>query len=148
MEVILIDDVKNLGFEGEVLEVADGYARNFLFPREMAVRATDSNKKVFQKKQEDIEEKRKLMEEEAQDRADALETLKLTIRKAANEEGNLYGSLNASDVVDELFAMEFPEIKARQIIIPEPIREVGEYTIRVNMVGNIEAEVDIEIVPE
>ncbi len=148
MEVILVQDVKNLGIEGEILEVADGYARNYLLPRQQVVRATDSNKKVYQKKQQDIEEQREQMEQKAQDRADALETLDLQIQKAATEEGSLYGSLNAADIVDALVEEGFDDIKPKQIIISDPIREIGEYTVRINMVGSVEAEVDVEIVPE
>jgi large subunit ribosomal protein L9 len=148
MEVILIEDVKNLGIEGEILEVADGYARNYLLPRQQVVRATDSNKKVYQKKQQDIEEQRELMEQKAQDRADALGTLDLKIQKAATEEGSLYGSLNAADIVEALAEEGFDDIKPKQIIISGPIREIGEYTVRINMVGSVEAEVDVEIVPE
>lgn len=148
MEVILIEDVKNLGIEGEILEVADGYARNYLLPRQQVVRATDSNKKVYQKKQQDIEEQRELMEQKAQDRADALGTLDLKIQKAATEEGSLYGSLNAADIVEALVEEGFDDIKPKQIIISGPIREIGEYTVRINMVGSVEAEVDVEIVPE
>jgi large subunit ribosomal protein L9 len=148
MEVILIEDVKNLGIEGEILEVADGYARNYLLPRQQVVRATDSNKKVYQKKQQDIEEQRELMEQKAQDRADALGTLDLKIQKAATEEGSLYGSLNAADIVEALAEEGFDDIKPKQIIISDPIREIGEYTVRINMAGSVEAEVDVEIVPE
>ncbi len=145
MEVILTEDVKNLGLKGEVVDVADGYARNFLLPQQMVVRATDANRERFERDQEDIEQQREEMIEEAQDRADALETLQLKLEKAASEEGSLYGSVSQADIAEELEREGFEEIKPKQVIIDEAIKELGEYEVRINLAGSVEARVSVEV---
>ncbi len=148
MEVILTDDVKNLGLKGEVVDVADGYARNYLLPQQLVVRATEANRERFERNQEEIEQKREKMVEEAQDLADALETLTLTLEKVASEEGSLYGSVNQSDITDELSREGFDQVKSKQVIIDEAIKELGEYEVRINLAGSVEAKVSVEVVPD
>lgn len=146
MEVILIDDVKNLGIEGEVLEVADGYARNYLLPERLAVNATPANKQRFEKKQQQLTEKRERLEADARERAEQLRELTLTIEKNASEEGSLYGSVSQSEIAELLQDEGFEDLAAKQIIIDEAIKEVGEHRFRVNLAGSVDAEVTLEVV--
>lgn len=146
MEVILTEDVKNLGLEGEMHEVADGYARNFLFPEGIAVNATEQNKKQFEKEQEELEQRRNKLIEESQELADELETLSLTLEKAAAEEGKLYGSVKQNDLVDALHSEGYDQLRPEAILLAEPISEIGEYTFRVSLTGNVEPEVEVEVV--
>lgn len=147
MEVILKENVKNLGLEGELVDVADGHARNLLFPRGMAVRATQQNIERYEKQREQLEERREKLEADAQELADQINALSLEIEKNASEEGSLYGSVSQSDIGELLRDEGFEQIKDKQIIIEESIKEVGEYLIRVKVFETVEAEVELEVVP-
>lgn len=148
MEIILTENVQNLGLEGETVEVADGYARNYLFPEKMAVRATGANKERFQRRRERLEKERREREEEARNLADSLEGEAVTITEAASDEGSLYGSVGQEAVLDALTEAGFEELTARQIVIDEPIRETGEHSVRVSLAGSISAEVTVEVVSD
>ncbi len=147
MEVILIDEVKSLGFEGELVEVAPGYARNYLFPQGLAVRATEENKQKFERKQAEIEAHKERRIEEAQELADSLSTIKLTLEKSASEEGTLYGSVAPEDILEALVEQGIDGLNSQQVIMDEAIGELGEFTVRISLVGEIESEVEVEVVP-
>lgn len=147
MELILRDDVKNLGLKGELVEVKDGFARNFLLPNQRAVRATDANVKQYEKEQEQLEEKRERKIENARDLADELKTLELTIEKNASEEGSLYGSISQSDIAETLHDEGYDDIHSKQVIIEDGIKEIGEYSVRIQIFESVEAEVELEVVP-
>lgn len=148
MEIILTENVRNLGIEGETVEVADGYARNYLFPEKMAVRATDANKKQFQRRRERLEKERREREEAARELADSLEGEQVTLTEAASDEGSLYGSVGQEDVLEALSEAGYEDLSADQIVIDEPIRETGEHTVRVSLAGSISAEVKVEVVSD
>lgn len=147
MDVILTEDVKNLGLKGELHEVADGYARNFLLPQQKAVHANKNNKQRFKQEQEEIEQRRQKIIEEAEDIATELEDVSIKLEKAASEEGNLYGSVTQADLLEALEDEGIEDLTEENIVIDEAIREIDEYTIRVNLAGSVEAEVDLEVAP-
>lgn len=147
MEIILTEDVKNLGLQGELHEVADGYARNFLLPQQKAVHANKRNKQQFKQEQEEIEQRRQKMIDEARELADELDDVSLQLNKAASEEGNLYGSVTQADIVEALEEKGFEDLNEEAIVIDDAIREIGDYTIRVNLAGSVEAEVALEVAP-
>ena len=145
MDVILTEDVKNLGLKGELHEVADGYARNFLLPEQKAVHANDRNKERFQKEQEKIEQRRQKMVEEAEELAEELSETDLTLEKSASEEGTLYGSVTQQDILDELEEEGFDSLTQENVVINEAVREVGDYTVTINLAGSVQTEVEVEI---
>lgn len=145
MEVILTEDVKNLGLEGELHDVANGYARNFLLPQQKAVNATEANKQRYKEEQEKIEERREKMVSEAESLAEELDETTLTIEKSASEEGNLYGSVSQEDILEELAEEGFDSLDKKNVVINEAIREIGEYTITINLAGSVQTEVEVEI---
>ncbi len=145
MEVILTEDVKNLGLQGELHDVAAGYARNYLLPEKKAVHANDRNKERFQKEQEKIQERRREMVEEAEELSEELSEISLTIEKPASEEGTLYGSVSQEDILSEFEEEGFNSLTAENIVINEAIREVGKYTVTTNLAGSVQAEVEVEI---
>lgn len=147
MEVILTEDVKDLGLEGELHEVADGYARNYLFPKQRAVHATSRNKERYRQKQEKIEERRERKIEEARERAEDLDGVRLTLEKSASEEGSLYGSVSQEDIIEHLHDEGFTEIDPADIVINEAIREIGEHTVLVDLTGSVRAELEVEVAP-
>ncbi len=148
MEIVLLDNVKNLGLKGEVKDVANGYARNYLFPEGKAVRATKQNLERHQQEQEDLEDRREGMLEQARDQAEALSKLTFTITKTANEEGQLYGSVTPEELVQELHDEGYDDITVKQILLDDAIDEVGEYRFRVHLFEDIEAELELEVVSE
>jgi len=147
VEVILTEEVKSLGFPGELVDVAPGYARNFLFPQNLAVRASGENREKFERKQADIEAQKERRLEEAQDLADSLSTISLTLEKSASEEGTLYGSVTPDDIVEALESNGIAGLNPRQVIIDEAIGELGEFSVRIRLVGDLEPEVEVEVVP-
>src|SRR3954468_8428049 len=128
MEVILREHVDNLGRRGEVVKVAAGYARNFLLPRKLALPATAGNKKH-------VERERKIMEtREAEEKGQAeavaarLNSVAISIARRTGDSDQLYGSVTSADIADFLKAKGF-EIDRRKLILPEPIKAIGEYTV-------------------
>lgn len=144
MEVILRDHVENLGQRGEIVKVADGYARNFLLPRKLALPATDANKKW-------VERERKIAEaRDADERAAAealatrLTALELTITRKVGENNQLYGSVTNADIAD-LLAQKGFEIDRRKILLPDPIKTLGETTVPVKLHRDVTAQVRVTV---
>lgn len=146
MEVILTEDVQNLGLKGELHEVADGYARNFLIPQQKAVHASPRTKEQFKREQEEIEQRKQELRQEAEQVAEDLEGLSITLEKAASDEGSLYGSVTQEDLTDALADESFDQISPEQIIIDESIQEIGEHTFRVSLAGSVDVELEVEVV--
>ena len=147
MKVILLQDVDNLGKKNEVVLVKPGYARNFLFPKKIAIPATRTNLK---KAEIEKEKKAKLDEEklkEIQGAASKLDGVEVEIPVKIGEKSEVFGSVNKSRVSQALKEMGF-EVKPTQINLEEPIKELGEFPIKVNFPHNLEAEIRVIIVEE
>jgi large subunit ribosomal protein L9 len=148
MEVILKEDVEKLGQRGDVVKVAEGYGRNFLLPRKLAIEATKGNRAV-------IEEMKSAAQRRAvRDRADAeglakqLEAVKLTFLRKTGEHDHLFGSVTSSDIASELEARGFT-IDRRKIQLPDSIKNLGEFEVQVKLhrdvTGNVKVIVSREI---
>jgi len=147
MKVLLLEDVKKIGRKNEIKEVSDGYARNFLFPKKMAVLASSANLK-------DLEEKKKVAVQKAeeelkifQDQAGQLDGLELEILAKVQEDGKLFGSIAAANIINKLKERGI-EIKKEQIKLKEPIKELGEYEVPVEFPHNLEAKLKVIVVEE
>jgi len=147
MKVILKDDVKNVGKMGQVVDVADGYARNYLVPRRLAVDANIKNIKSLEHEKRIIEEKAKKIKNSAQDLAHKISTITLMIKAKVGEEGKLFGSVTSMDIA-ELLKNEGIEIDKKKISIDEPIKRLGSYTVNVKLHPEISTQVNIQIVQE
>ena len=146
MEVILRDHVENLGRRGDVVKVADGYARNYLLPRKLALPATPGNLKV-------VERQRKIADAaEAAERAGAdalaarLAEAECVLARRVGEHETLYGSVTAADIADELADKGF-EIDKRKIQLPEPIKQVGAFSVAIKLHGDVIAHVPVKVTP-
>ena len=144
MDVILRDHVEHLGRRGEIVKVADGYARNFLLPRKLALPATDANKKW-------VERERKITESrDAEERAAAeavatrLSALDLTIARRVGENDQLYGSVTNADIA-ELLAKKGFELDRRKILLPDPIKTLGETKVPVKLHRDVTAELRVTV---
>jgi large subunit ribosomal protein L9 len=147
MKVILMTDVPALGHRGETREVANGYARNFLLPRRLAVPATPANVKNVEhlKRQRAKEEHRAL--ESARTTAARIDALTLAVRARASEDGRLYGSVSAQDVVEFLEQQQVP-VEKRRVQLEEPIKAVGEYKVPVRLHADVTATLTVSVAAE
>ena len=144
MEVILRDHVEHLGKRGEIVKVADGYARNFLLPRKLALPATDANKKWVERERK-IAEARDVEERSAADAiASRLNALELTITRKTGENDQLYGSVTNADIADLLASKGF-EIDRRKILLPDPIKTLGDNTVPVKLHRDVTAQLRVKV---
>ncbi len=147
MEVILRQYVENLGSRGEIVKVADGYARNYLLPRKLALLATEGNKRH-------VERERKIVEAlEAEDKAQAngiaarLLAVDIAIARRVGDTQALYGSVTASDIAEFLKSKGF-EVDRRKLILPEPIKALGEYEVPLKLRHDVSAALKVKVVRE
>ena len=147
MKVILMTDVPALGHRGETRDVANGYARNFLLPRKLAVPATPANLKNVEhlKRQRAREEHQAL--ETAKAAAARIEALTLAVTARASEDGRLYGSVSAQDVLDFLERHQLP-VEKRRVLLDEPIKALGEYKVPVRLHGDVTAALTVSVTRE
>jgi large subunit ribosomal protein L9 len=147
MEVILKEDVANLGHRGDVVKVADGYGRNFLLPRKLALQATLANKAVVE--QMKVAAARRNATEKAQAEALAvkLEPLVLSFTRKSSEAGHLFGSVTSVDIAAELAAKGF-EIDRRKIQLAEPFKSLGDFTVAIKLYREVTAHISVKVVGE
>lgn len=145
MKIILKEDMPNLGFKDEIVDVKPGYGRNFLIPQGKAIIASESAVKVLQEKQR--QQARKLQEqlENAQKYAEKMEGTELTIEVKTSNTGRIYGSVSNSMVADKLEELGFTEINRKMLIVPG-IKEIGEYVARVRLHKEVTVEVPLNVV--
>ncbi len=147
MEIVLLKDVENLGLEGEIKRVKKGYARNYLFPRKLAVEATSSTLKNLELKLKILEESRKRKLATAADKQKLLESLTLEITAKAGENGKLFGSITSAQVAEKLAEAGFSEFDKKHIKVPH-IKEVGTYTVVLKIIESLNANIKLKIVGE
>ena len=147
MEVILREDISNLGARGQVVKVAAGYARNFLIPKKLAVTATGSNKKIVEQERQAHLRKEAKLQGEAQDLAKLVNGVSVTIKQKSGENDQLFGSVTSKDVADALAAKGFT-IDRRKIQLDEPIKSLGEFKVPVKLHKEVTAEVTVVVAKE
>ena len=147
MRIILLQDVENLGKKYDVKEVASGYARNFLIPKDLAKIATKENLKWLEN-QKEIEVKKAEEElKKVQEIATNIDGQEIIISVKVGEEGQLFESITSQKIYEKLKELGF-EIKKSQIDLTEPIKELGEYPVKIKFEHNLEAEIKIIVVEE
>ena len=142
MEVILRDHVDNLGQRGEIVKVADGYARNYLLPRKLALPATDANKQWIARERKIADQREGEERSAAEAIATRLNALELNINRKVGENDHLYGSVTNADIA-ELLAKKGFEIDRRKILLPDPIKALGETTVPVKLHREVTAQVKV-----
>lgn len=148
MKVILKEDVHNLGRAGDIKNVADGYARNYLIPQGMAVRATAGAMKDFEHRQEVQARKHERMKKRAESLAQRLTAQTLTFEVKTGETGQLYGSITSADIAEALEQELDVDIDRRDIALSEPLREVGEHFVAIHLMEDVEPQVQVIVKPE
>jgi large subunit ribosomal protein L9 len=147
MKVILKEDVSNLGTAGAVVTVADGYARNFLIPRKFAIPATSNNIKAFDHERRSMEAKRAKRHKEAEGVKAKLERVSCSIAKKVGEQDKLFGSVTTADI-EKAFRAEGFEIDKKDILLNEPIKALGVYTVPVRVYEEVMANTKVWVVRE
>jgi large subunit ribosomal protein L9 len=147
MKVFLKEDVKNLGRIGEVVTVSDGYARNFLLPKKMAVEANTKNIKEFEHHKRVLQERAAKISADLKTQAEKLSAVSLTIKAKAGEEEKLFGSVTNMDIAEALKEAGY-DVDKKRIVLDEPIKRLGEYTVEVKIDAEISARVKVNVVAE
>jgi len=147
MEVILKADVENLGKALDVVKVKNGYARNFLFPRKLAIAATQQNKEALERDRARLEAAMVKQREAAAKILEQIEKANVTISAKVHEEEKLYGSVTASDIAETLKAQGLP-VEKRHIELDEPIKQLGVYTAKVKLMVGVEGKVKVWVVKD
>lgn len=147
VQVILRGSLENLGGPGEVVAVKAGYARNYLIPKGLAYEATDANLRRIEHEKQKLERQEQEALTIAQEQAKAFEDLSLTFNVRAGEEGKLFGSVGSADVAEKLQEQGL-EVDRRQIMLEEPLKELGVFSVPIRLHADVRPEVKVWIVKE
>jgi large subunit ribosomal protein L9 len=147
MKVILRENLENLGEIGDVVDVKDGYARNFLIPRKLAFEASTKNLSQLEAQKKQLEYKLEKEKRSAEKQRDELEKVSLTIQMKVGEDGKLFGSVTTQMIAEALKEKGF-EIDRKTITIPEPIKALGIYTIEIRLHKEVDAKIKVWTVRE
>ena len=147
MEVILREHVDNLGRRGEIVKVAEGYARNFLLPRKLALAVTEANKRQIERERQAAEARDAEEKAGAEAIAQRIMALDIEIARRVGENDTMFGSVTAADIAAALHAKGF-EVEKRKITLHDPIKNVGEHTVPVKIHRDVTAQVKVKVVPE
>ena len=147
MEVILRQHVENLGKRGEIVKVADGYARNYLLPRKLALPATDGNRKHVQRERKIMETRESEEKSQAEAIATRLASVEITIARRVGDTEQLYGSVTAPDIADYLKGKGF-DVDRRKLILPEPIKTLGSHNVPLKLHREVTVPLTVQVVRE
>jgi large subunit ribosomal protein L9 len=147
MEVILKEDVADLGFRGEVVKVADGYARNYLLPRKLAMQATAANKAVIEQMKVAAARRSASEKAQAEEFARTLDGVVLSFTRKAGEAGHLFGSVTSADIAHEL-ATQGHEVDRRKIQLGDPLKSVGDFKVAIRLHREVTARVNVKVQAE
>ena len=147
MQVILREDIDNLGKIGDLVKVADGYARNFLVPNKKAIEATTKNVHAMDHAKKMVSDRIRKLKKEAAADADRIKALAITIKAKSGEEGKLFGSVTSMDIAEAMKAQGVA-IDKRKIVLEEPIKRLGDFTVAVKLHADVMAEFKLSVVAE
>jgi large subunit ribosomal protein L9 len=147
MDVILREDVEKLGSRGDLVKVADGYARNFLLPQKKAVAATDSNRKIVEQERDAHLRREAKLQSEFEGQAKLLNGTVITLAHKVGENDQLFGSVTAQNIADQLEKQNF-HVERRKIQLEEPIRTLGEHKVSIRLHREVTAEITVNVVKE
>jgi large subunit ribosomal protein L9 len=145
MRVVFLDDVDGVARAGEIKNVADGYARNFLLPRKLAAAATTASMQQAEKRARQLAIEQEKLDTAAQKVAGSMAKTSIVITAKVGEEGRLFGSVTASDIAEAVNERSGTQLGHRQVALARPIREVGSYEIEVSLTRNVKAQVALEV---
>jgi large subunit ribosomal protein L9 len=147
MEVILREDVEKVGHRGSVVKVADGYARNYLLPKRLAVPATDSNRKIVEQEREAYLRREAKAKGDAEQLGQMMNNVVLTFHQKVGENNQLFGSVTAKDIADALEAQKY-HIDRRKVELEAPIRTLGEHEVGLRLHRDVTIPIKVVVEPE
>jgi large subunit ribosomal protein L9 len=147
MKVILTETIESLGIIGSQVDVAKGYARNYLLPQKKAVLATPANQKMLEQEKKNFEIQIAKERKVAEEMAERLEGVRCTIAAKVTEEDRLYGSIGVRDIIDAL-AREGIQVEKRMVLLKETIKNTGTFNIPIRVYRDVEPEITLEVLPE
>lgn len=145
MKVILIKEVKKLGQVGDVVEISDGYARNFLFPRGLAKEASHGNMKELTKRKAAEKKKKNEEKKEAEDLAEKINSFTVKLKTKGGETGRLFGSITSKDIADAVTEQYGIEIDKKKLNLTSPIKQTGEFIVEVKVYPEVTANLKVVI---
>jgi len=146
MEVILLENIKNLGKIGSKVKVANGYARNFLLKKKKALVASKENLEIFKKKKDELNKIDENQKDVALKIKKTIDKFEVKIQKNSMEGGALYGSLNIKEIIQNLEKNNFKNISASMIEIKEVIKKIGDYNVKINLHAEVQATIKVKVV--
>ena len=145
MQVILREDIDNLGKIGDLVKVADGYARNYLVPKKKAIEATPKNVHAMDHAKKMVSDRLRKLKKEAAADADMIKALAITIKAKSGEEGKLFGSVTSMDIAEAMKAQGVT-VDKRKIVLDEPIKRLGDFTVTVKLHADVTAEFKLSVI--
>jgi large subunit ribosomal protein L9 len=147
MKVLLTQTLERIGIVGEVLDVSDGFARNYLLPKGIAIQPTEGNIKRLEQARKDYEAKQRLIREEKEQLVAKLAGVEVTLIRNANEEGHLFGSVSRRDIAEELQKQGFA-VQPDDVKLDDPIRRVDTFTVPVALAADLKADIKVWVMRE
>lgn len=148
MKVIFLQDVKGKGKKGDIKEVSDGYAKNFLLPKKVAIEATNANINDAKGKQEAIQHRKDVEEENARILCDKISKISISISTKAGDNGKLFGSVTSKDLSEQLKKEFGFDVDKRKFVLPDGIKSAGEYTVDIKLHPGIVAKLKVSVKPQ
>lgn len=148
MKVILLQDVKGQGKKGEVVNVSDGYARNFLFPKNLATEATTGNMKTLEQQNKAKKLKKEQELDKAKELAAEIEKLTVEIKAKAGEGGRLFGSVTSKDIIEAVEKNHKMKLDKKKLVLPDPIRELGVKHLEMKVYPGVVAKLKVQVIEE
>ncbi len=147
MKVFLRKDIERVGLSGEIIKIGDGYARNYLLPRGLAVEITTKNEAFYQTQAKEVEDRKEVIATQTSMLAEKINSLKLTLKRKIHDDGKLYGAVNANEIV-ELLAKKGISVSKNQVVIDKSIKEKGSYKVRIKLSSRLNPTVTVMVVSE
>ena len=147
MKVFLRKDVEKVGMAGEIIKVSDGFARNFLFPQQMAVEITPHNEELYKKQIKQVEHRKEVIASKTSMLAEKIKGLSIKLQRKIHDDGKLYGAINANEIVDAL-AQEGISISKSQVEFDKSIKNKGKHEVVIKLTSKLKPTLSLTIVPE
>ncbi len=147
MKVFLKKDVEKVGLAGEIVKIGDGFARNFLIPRGVAVEITAENEEFYSNKIKQVVNRKEVIASKTSMLAENINAMKLTLRRKMHDDGKLYGSVSTQEIVD-LLALQGVMVGKSQVLIEKPIKAKGSYKITIKLTSTLQPQVNLLVTPE
>ncbi|MFY9222177.1 MAG: 50S ribosomal protein L9 [Blastocatellia bacterium] len=144
MEILLLEDMENLGARGEIVRVKAGYGRNYLLPRKFALAATPSNQKMIEQQRKSLLKREAAEKASAAAKAEALKSLELVFERKVGEHGILYGSVTALDIAEEMTKKGY-EVDKRRIVLKDPIKSEGQFEVTIKLHREVSTIVNVVV---